>query len=168
MMTNVSRVVWMVCISLLGGLAIGLLAVGCGTIIHGTNQDIGVSSTPSGASVTVDNKSYGKTPAIVKLSRKDNHIVKIELAGYQPFEATITKSVSGWVWGNILFGGLIGLAVDAISGGLYKLSPEQVSGMLSKEGMGHLYQKDTIYVAVVLKPNPSWQRVATLKLAVAE
>jgi dipeptide/tripeptide permease len=144
-------------------LATGLILVGCTTIMHGTSQDIGISSTPSGALVSIDNKSFGKTPLFAKLSRKDNHLVKIEMAGYQPFEATITRSVSGWVWGNVLFGGLIGLAVDGISGGLYKLSPEQIVATLGKEGIGLLHQKDVICVAVVLKPDPSWQRIATLK-----
>lgn len=67
---------------------------------------------------------------IAKLSRSDNHIVRIQMDGYQPFDATITRSVSGWVWGNLVFGGLIGLAVDATSGGLYKLTPEQVSAQM--------------------------------------
>lgn len=105
----------------------------CGTIIHGTRQDIGISSNPSGANVTIDNIQFGKTPVIAKLAREDNHTVKIEQPGFQPFDATITNSVSGWVWGNIILGGLIGLAVDAVSGGLYYLSPEQVNATLTKE-----------------------------------
>ncbi|MFH1337185.1 MAG: PEGA domain-containing protein, partial [Candidatus Zixiibacteriota bacterium] len=87
----------------------------------------------------------------------------IDMSGYQPFEATITRSVSGWVWGNVLFGGLIGLAVDAISGGLYKLTPDQVAGTLTKEGTGYLYQDDAIYVSVVLKVDPTWEKVGSLE-----
>jgi uncharacterized protein YceK len=143
------------------------VVVGCATIMHGTTQGIGFSSTPSGASITVDNQTHGTTPTVVNLDRKDTHIVKIELAGYQPFEATITRSVSGWVWGNIVFGGLIGLVVDAISGGLYKLSPEQLHGALSKEGVGLLHKEDAIYVAVTLHPDPSWQKIATLSAVTA-
>jgi hypothetical protein len=30
------------------------------------------------------------------------------------------------VWGNILFGGLIGLVVDFASGGVYNIAPENV------------------------------------------
>jgi uncharacterized protein YceK len=151
------------------GLAIlvSCVVVGCATIMHGTTQGIGFSSTPSGASITVDNQTHGTTPTVVNLDRKDTHIVKIELAGYQPFEATITRSVSGWVWGNIVFGGLIGLVVDAISGGLYKLSPEQLHGALSKEGVGLLHKEDAIYVAVTLHPDPSWQKIATLSAVTA-
>ena len=36
---------------------------------------------------------------------------------YQPFDMTLTRSVSGWVWRNIVFGGLIGLASRGLSDG---------------------------------------------------
>ena len=75
----------------------------CGTIMHGTSQDIGFQSSPSSAKLTVDGILKGQTPAVVPLARKRTHIVRLELDGYQPYEATITKSASGWVWGNIVF-----------------------------------------------------------------
>src|SRR5689334_6040905 len=108
-------------------LAVGALALSaCASIIHGTSQDVGISSSPTGAQVTVDNRAGAVTPYVAKLSRKDNHIVKLSMDGYAPAELTLTKSVSGWVWGNVVFGGLIGLGVDAISGGLYNLTPPQL------------------------------------------
>jgi len=148
----ISAVVLLVCFTLWG----------CATIMHGTTQEIGVQSRPTGATVTIDNKDFGTTPVIASLSRKDNHIVSVTLEGYEPFDATITRSTSGWVWGNIVFGGLIGLAVDAISGGLYKLSPEQVEAELASKGMGTSMQGSDIIIAVVLKPDPSWQHVGNL------
>jgi hypothetical protein len=135
----------------------------CATIMHGTSQDVGISSSPTGAAVWIDNAERGNTPLITKLSRKDNHIVKLQLAGYQPFEATMTRSVSGWVWGNIAFGGLIGLAVDAISGGIYKLSPEQITGTLTAASANASMAGDGIYVTVVLKPQDGWVKVAQLQ-----
>lgn len=140
-----------------------LTLAACATIMHGTNQDVGISSSPTGAFVSIDNADKGRTPLITKLSRRDNHVVRIEMAGYAPFEATMTRSVSGWVWGNIAFGGLIGLAVDAVSGGLYKLSPEQVTGTLA---LGHASASKTgdgIYVVVVLKPQDDWVKIAQLQ-----
>lgn len=134
----------------------------CGTIMHGSRQDLGISSSPTAASVTIDNLEQGTTPIVAKLSRKDNHIIKIQMAGYQPFEATVTRKVSGWVWGNIVFGGLIGLAVDAISGGLYVLSPEQVSGQLARQGAVVAPTKDGVYVILVQKADASWERVGSL------
>ena len=110
-----------------------ILLAGCATIMHGTSQGIGLSRSPTNATVTVDNKPIGNTPVVATLSRKDTHIVKFAMAGFLPYEATVTRKVSGWVWGNIVFGGVIGLAVDAISGGLYELSPDQVAANLSKQ-----------------------------------
>jgi uncharacterized protein YceK len=142
-----------------------IVIAGCATIMHGTKQQIGFSSTPSGATVMVDNSEKGVTPVIVKLSRKSNHIVKMVVPGYKPYEATITRGTSGWVWGNIVFGGLIGLVVDAISGGIYKLKPEQVEAILAKEGASITKDGDVIYVTVVLTPDPSWEKIGALEVA---
>lgn len=117
------------------------LLYGCATIMHGTSQEIGVSSTPSGATVSVDNMSMGETSTFVNLSRGDNHIVKVEMPGYVPFEMTITRQTSGWVWGNIVFGGLIGLLIDAGSGGLYDLNPEQVHCELKAKNPNNLFKQ---------------------------
>lgn len=146
------------------GIAVlGIALISCASIIHGTSQQIGIGSNPSGAKVTVSGQSLGTTPTIADLKRKDNHIVKIEMDGYMPYETTLTKKVSGWVWGNILFGGLIGLAVDAINGGLYNLSPEQIQATLSKEESANLrLTEGALYVFVTLDPDPSWKKVGQM------
>ena len=143
---------------------VGLLTTGCATVIHGTRQDVGISSTPTGASVTIDSIQSGTTPVFAKLRRKENHVVSITLPGYQPMDLTLMSSVSGWVWGNIAIGGLIGLAVDAISGGMYKLSPEELSAALGAASAGTVTKNaDGIYVVVVLKPEVNWVKVAQLE-----
>jgi len=136
---------------------------GCCSIIHGTRQDVGISSAPTGAMVKIDNVSSGNTPVVAKLTRKDNHFVRVELSGYQPFDMTLTRSVSGWVWGNIVFGGLIGLAVDAIDGAFYNLSPEQVSATLAANHASASKTGDGIYLFAVLKPEPGWVKVGQLQ-----
>jgi hypothetical protein len=107
----------------------------------------------------------GTTPVVAKLSRRESHLVKIEMDGYQPFEATLTRGVSGWVWGNIVFGGLIGLAVDAISGGMFKLTPEQITGTLAQKNMAHFQADGELYIVVVLDADPQWERIGTLNRA---
>lgn len=145
------------------GLILAVLTLfSCATIMHGSSQEIGIQSRPTGATVSIDNQEFGKTPVIAKLSRKDNHLVHITLEGYQPFDATITRSTSGWVWGNVLFGGLIGLAVDAITGGLYKLKPEQVEAELARQSMESGLHDSDIIITVVLKPNPNWEKIGNL------
>jgi hypothetical protein len=138
---------------------------GCATIMHGTKQSIGISSNPSDASVWIDKVFTGKTPIITEMSRNNDHIVRIELDGYQPYEATFSKKVSGWVFGNIAFGGLIGLAVDAITGGIYTLTPEQVQAEMRTNRMAYSNRSNDSCIFVVLQPDPSWKRVDNLVAA---
>lgn len=140
-----------------------ILAVGCATIMQGTSQEVGVSSVPGGASVSIDNKQYGTTPVVAKLSRKDHHIVVVEKEGFERFELPLVRKTSGWVWGNILFGGLIGLAVDAISGGLYKLTPEQVEAKLGSESGSYKLEDNTIYVFLLKEPSMDFQLIGQMK-----
>lgn len=140
-----------------------LLLSGCATIMQGTKQNVGISSIPTGASVAIDNAPYGKTPIVANLARKDNHFIEITMSGYLPYATTLSRQTSGWVWGNLAFGGLIGLAVDAISGGLYRLTPEQITAELKKEGTAFLPKEDMVYIVTVLKPNPAWQKIGNLE-----
>jgi PEGA domain-containing protein len=146
-----------------GFLSLGVIA--CATIMHGSSQEVGISSQPTGANVTVDGVSVGKTPAVAKLSRKDMHTIQITLEGYQPFELKTTRKTSGWVWGNIVFGGIIGLAVDAITGGLYDVRPEQVEASLAKTGAGAVVRDGNLYVFLVRDPDPSWRQIGQLERA---
>ena len=136
---------------------------GCASIMHGTTQDVGISSNPSGAEATLDGVPAGRTPVIAPMKRGANHILKLELPGYSSYEVTFTKGVSGWVWGNVLFGGLIGLAVDAISGGLYNLTPEQLTAEMRNQQPTNVSMKgDQIHILVVMQPRPEWKLVAQL------
>ncbi len=143
-------------------LMLSLLPVGlaCASIVHGSRQSVAFTSTPSSARVTVDNELVGNTPVIAKLTRKDKHVVRIELDGYSPFETTLDRRTSGWVWGNIVFGGLIGLAIDAGTGAMYKLTPEQINGTL---GSATSTTRDGLGVVVVLHPDPDWEKIGELE-----
>lgn len=140
-----------------------LFTQACGTIIHGTTQQVGISSNPSNASVTINGQTHGNTPMIIDLKRKNSHMVKIELDGYHPYETNLIRSTSGWVWGNIVFGGLIGLVVDASSGGMYKLTPEQIDAELRSYQAEALSAGDGLFIAVVLEADPFWEKVGSLE-----
>jgi uncharacterized protein YceK len=134
---------------------------GCATIMHGSNQPVGISSNPTGAQVFVDNAVVGVTPVTATLSRKDHHTVRVEMPGYAPYEMKLTRGVSGWVWGNLIFGGIPGLAIDAITGGLYKLTPSEVNASLTRPTA--LRGGEALMIAVVLSPDPSWEKVGQLQ-----
>ena len=149
-------------INIVVAIAFSVVTIGCATIMNGTTQSMGISSTPPGAKVSINNSEKGVTPLVTNLSRKDNHTILIQLAGYEKYSATFTRRTSGWVWGDLVFGGLIGLAIDAISGGMYKLTPEQVQATLQNSGAVSIMRKGNLYVAVVLKPDPGWEKIGQL------
>lgn len=134
----------------------------CASIMQGTTQQVGIGSSPTGARVLVNGQALGTTPVNLDLARKEKHLVRIELDGYEPYELAMTRSVSGWVVGNILFGGLIGLAVDAMSGGMYKLSPEQINATMPEARVGS-GDSDRLFVAVVLSVDPAWEKIGEME-----
>ena len=135
-----------------------LLLFNCATIMNGTKQKIVISSSPAAAKILIDNKEQGITPLIAQLSRKDNHIVKIQLEGYQQAELIITKKISKWIWGDIVLGSFFGLAVDAISGGLYVLKPELLNTELQK-----IIKNDCIFIITVLTVDPNWLKIGQIQ-----
>jgi hypothetical protein len=93
---------------------------------------------------------------------KDTHKIRVTMAGYQPFEMVLTRHVSGWVWGNLLFGGIPGLAIDAITGGLYRLTPDQVNAQLQKSQVQAADGRNVLLLTVVMHPTPGMVRIGTL------
>ena len=152
-------------ISILSLVLITLFTQSCGTIIHGTTQEVGISSQPTNAKVSINGEDRGSTPMVADLKRKNTHMVRIQLDGYETYETTLTRSTSGWVWGNIVFGGIIGLVVDASAGGMYKLSPEQLNAELRSQNADIAQSDEGLYIAVVLEAEPEWEKVGSLKAA---
>jgi hypothetical protein len=105
--------------------ALGLIN-GCATIIHGTTQDVAITTDPSEADLLVDGRENYKSPAKITMKRKEDHIVEVTKDGYQKETVNIKSVISGAVAGNIIAGGLIGWGIDAASGGQYRLVPEHV------------------------------------------
>ncbi len=113
---------------------------GCASIVHQTTQQIPVSSSPAGAAVTVacgdvNNDPKLVTPTVVTVHRKPSHCtITLAKEGYQPVETSLKRSTSGWYFGNILFGGIIGLIVDAANGAMYNRAPANVDVTLKPSG----------------------------------
>ncbi len=109
--------------------AICLLA-GCATIVHGTSEKVQIDSSPGGAEVEIDDAQHVTTPAAVELSRKADHKLAFHKAGYQDETEILTSGMSGWVFGNIVGGGLVGAAIDVSDGAARKLSTDNVDATL--------------------------------------
>lgn len=134
----------------------------CATIMHGTRQSVGIASNPSNANIWVDGIYVGNSPLIVEMSRKDNHYVTIQLDGYLPYQATFSRQMSYWVLGNFIFGGIIGLAIDAISGGIYMLTPDQIQAELRSNNLVYSKSSNESCIVVVLEPDPSWTKIGNM------
>ena len=140
-----------------------LVIAGCASIMHGSLQTINVTSDPVGATVKVDGVEVGTTPVVKDLARKSEHVIVISMEGYEDYEIKIEKAVDGAFWGNLLFGGLIGMIIDASSGAMYRLTPEQVYAELENKGVAGLYKEGRLYVAVTMNPKPEWEKIGTMK-----
>ncbi len=135
----------------------------CASIICGSTQSVTFNSTPSNATISDNGVQIGQTPLSAKLTRKENHAITIELEGYQQYEIMIKKSFNGWYLGNIIFGGLIGLVVDPLTGAIYQLTPTQVNATFGTTAALSAKNKgNDIYIAVSLTPDPSWKCVGML------
>jgi hypothetical protein len=74
----------------------------------------------------IDNQQQAITPATLELARSQNHTFLFKKDGYQDDSFSITSSTSGWVWGNVLLGGIIGGVVDLATGAARKLSHDAI------------------------------------------
>jgi hypothetical protein len=106
----------------------------CATIAHGRYQSVPVASSPSGADVTLEcngraPKSVGTTPVIVHIKRRAPECrITLVKDGFQPASVSFAKSVSPWIWGNLIWGDWIipTALVDYFDGATYNRYPTSV------------------------------------------
>jgi len=88
------------------------------------------------------------------LKRKNAVMVSIEMQGYETYNLQLQRGTNGWVWGNLIFGGLVGLIIDASTGAMYKLTPAQITTELREARMSDVVvTEDGLYVFVRLNPD---------------
>ena len=89
----------------------------CATITKDDSQPVSFSSEPQGADVSLNSISVGTTPTTVMVKRKmGKTMVTYSKEGYRTQTFPLDKSVAGMTFGNIIFGGLIGVGVDVATG----------------------------------------------------
>jgi hypothetical protein len=116
-----------------------ILFSGCASIVDGGYKTIHIDSCPAGASFVVYDSNEkrvgsGTTPAEAGLKRYhgyfqgEDYKLVFECPGYYSGETFIKHTVDGWYFGNIIFGGLIGLViVDPLTGSMWTLSPREIT-----------------------------------------
>jgi hypothetical protein len=109
-------------------LAALIITTGCASIVSGTSQIISVETVSDagkvdGASCKLENDKgvyFVTTPGTVTVRRAYGDMkVKCEKAGLPTGVASVKSKTKAMMAGNILFGGIIGVGVDAASGAAY-------------------------------------------------
>lgn len=118
---------------------------GCATIVSNEADRVSFSSSPAGAEATIRNKRgmlvhQEKTPFELDLDAHEGFFdsaqyhVRFEKECHQPADVLVDATVDEWYFGNILFGGVIGmLIVDPATGEMWEIDE---------------------YVGVALEPTP--------------
>ena len=109
-------------------LAAASVVSGCASITGSKNQPVSVQAHHNGApiqdaSCTLTNDKgtwFVKTPGSTTIQKSGQDLViTCNKDGVPAGSASVAFSANGGVWGNILFGGLIGYAVDASTGAAF-------------------------------------------------
>ncbi|HRP95585.1 MAG TPA: hypothetical protein PL143_04990 [Rhodocyclaceae bacterium] len=104
------------------------LSTGCASITTGHNQSLSVETRADGRPVAgahckLENDKgtwFATSPGTVVVRRSYNDLnVRCEKDGHEPGITAAKSSTKGMAFGNILFGGVIGAAVDVGSGAAY-------------------------------------------------
>ncbi|MGE5943747.1 MAG: PEGA domain-containing protein [Flavobacteriales bacterium] len=139
-----------------------VLLSSCATIISGSRQSVEISSEPSSATVYVNEIKIGKTPVQKKLKRNQEYQLILKLDGYKTYETKLEKKFNAWYIGNIVFGGLIGIIIDPITGAIHKLEPEEIDGNL-KSDTTYNTVGGKLFIKIGMEVDPSWEKVAQLE-----
>jgi hypothetical protein len=112
-----------------GAILAAILCTGCASIVGGQNQSISVTTANSdgnnvdGAKCNLQNDKgswYATTPGSVTVRRSyGDLLVTCKLDGAGPGTASVKSTTKALAFGNVVFGGVIGVAVDTASGAAY-------------------------------------------------
>ena len=121
-----------------------LLLTGCASIVSKSSWPITINSSPSEAKIYIKDKKgieiyTGNTPATLKLKSgagffsKARYQVTFEKVGYDKKVVPVEFKLNGWYFGNIIFGGPLGLLIiDPATGAMFKLETEFLNETLTK------------------------------------
>jgi hypothetical protein len=117
-------------------MATSILFSSCASIVSKSSSPISIFSAPSEAKIVIKEKKgieilSGQTPTSLQLKSgsgffgKTRYQVTFTKTGYDTKTTPVELKLDGWYFGNLLFGGVIGmLIIDPATGVIYKLETE--------------------------------------------
>ena len=131
-------------------LGLAAAASGCAFIVEGTDQSVTVQTPPSGASCELkrDGSVIGvvnPTPGTITVDKSKNDIAVIsKKEGYLDASGAFSSDFQGMTFGNTLFGGIIGVAVDASSGAMHEY-PASVTIAMAPNSFPNASERDKFF-----------------------
>ena len=140
-------------------LLMGLILIfsSCASIVSKSSYPLSINSSPSEATISITDKKgievySGITPATVKLNASSGFFTKAEYQvkftknGYESKSVPVLFTLDGWYFGNIIFGGLIGmLIIDPATGAMFKLDTEFLNETLTQTFTGTTNEELKVY-----------------------
>jgi hypothetical protein len=124
----------------------------CATVTSGTDHTLLVESDPAGAACVLrrDGANIGAvnpTPSAIRISKSRHDItVNCEKAEHEPTSRTVTAGFQAMTLGNVLIGGVVGLAADLASGAAITY-PESVKVVLWPRSFPSAAARDAFFEA---------------------
>jgi hypothetical protein len=134
-----------VCVLLMGA---SLSMSACCSIVGKSCYPVTISSNPPGANFILKKNNglamaTGVTPATISLNSSDGYfkpakyVVEFSRKGVTQ-TVPLNASITGWYFGNLLFGGLIGLfIVDPATGAMWKLDDSVIATFNQTASLGN-------------------------------
>lgn len=127
-------------------LATSLLFCNCATIVSKTSYPVSIDSDPAGAHISITDKKgkeiyKGVTPTAIRLNSgagffsRAEYQVRFFANGYDEKVIPVSFKLNGWYFGNIAFGGVLGmLVIDPASGAMWRIekSSQDIFATLGK------------------------------------
>jgi hypothetical protein len=120
---------------------VSILLAGCSTIVKSTEQQISVNTPVAGrdvsASIDCHRNPHGANAGEHNATKsKHNVAVSCTAQCYSPGVSTLASHTEVMTAGNVVFGGLIGLGIDAASGAMNTYDPNVEIIMTPLPGCG--------------------------------
>jgi hypothetical protein len=108
------------------------LFTNCATILSDSHQRIILESSPPDANVYINGEYYGRTPLMAVLSKSFSYSVIFTKYGYYNSNLHINRNIDAtWLILDIV-GGIIPIAIDAVTENWYTLDPTLLQSELQR------------------------------------
>ncbi|CAH2032185.1 tetratricopeptide repeat protein [Trichlorobacter ammonificans] len=119
---------------------------GCASIVSSSARNVTITTEPDQATVEIVNQHdkisilKATTPHTLNMDasagffQPARYTVKLSKDGYIPMEKQLRAGLNGWYFGNVVFGGLLGiLVIDPATGAMWKFYDGSVHAKLFKD-----------------------------------